>query len=189
MDLEEYISNCNNCNNCSLRKTATQVVPGDGNPKSDVLFMGEAPGANEDKTGKVFVGPAGKILDELLESIKLTRKDIFISNIVKCRPPNNRDPKPEEIKACRPLTNDLIKILKPKVFVLLGRFAMSKFFPEFKISQVHGNAYQKWGRTFVIMYHPAVALYNGNLKGTLIEDMQILQEILQGDERKVQILP
>jgi uracil-DNA glycosylase family 4 len=188
MTYKQYFSQCKKCDKCRLRKTATQVVPGDGNPNADILFIGEAPGKDEDIKGVPFCGAAGKFLDELLASINLKRKDVYISNMIKCRPPGNRDPQPDEIKACRPWTNELIKIIKPKIFVLLGRFAMGKFFPDFKISQVHGKAYKKWGRVFVVMYHPAVALYNGSFRETLLEDMRVLREILDGNEEMVENL-
>ncbi len=187
-DYDKLVKDCKKCNKCRLRKTATQVVPGDGNPKADIMFIGEGPGANEDKEGVPFCGAAGKFLDELLDAISLERKDVFITNMVRCRPPGNRDPQDDEIKACREWTNAFIKVIQPKVFVLLGRFAMAKFFPEFQISKVHGNAYKKWGRVFVVQYHPAVALYNGSFRKTLKDDMQILRDILDGNEDVIEVL-
>jgi uracil-DNA glycosylase family 4 len=188
MTYKEYFEKCKECNKCRLRATATQVIPGDGDENADILFIGEAPGKNEDIEGVPFCGAAGKFLDELLASIDLKRDDVYISNMVKCRPPGNRDPQPDEISACKPWTNELIKIIKPKIFVLLGRFAMGKFFPDFKISQVHGKAYKKWDRIFVVMYHPAVALYNGSFRETLINDMKILKKILDGDESDIEVI-
>ncbi len=181
MTYKELVEKCLKCKRCRLRKTANQVVPGDGNPKADIMFVGEAPGANEDKKGVPFCGAAGKILDEMLNSINLKRKDVFITNIVKCRPPGNRDPFDDEIKACKYWTNEFIKIIRPKIFVLLGRFAMGKFFPKSKISNMHGEVYKKWGRLFLIMYHPAVALYNRNFKEVLMEDIKVLEKLLEGD--------
>jgi DNA polymerase len=188
MTYEQLITECKKCNKCSLRAGAIQVVPGDGNPKADIMFIGEGPGANEDKEGIPFCGAAGKFLDEMLGSIGIQRSDVYITNMIRCRPPGNRDPQDDEIKACKPWTNELIKIIKPKVFVLLGRFAMAKFFPKVKISQVHGKAYKKWDRVFVVMYHPAVALYNGSFRETLISDMKVLRSILDGDESVIEVL-
>ena len=186
MKFEELYEKCKRCNRCRLRKSATQVVPGEGNTSADIMFIGEGPGKNEDVEGVPFCGAAGKFLDEMLASIGVKREDVFITNMVRCRPPKNRDPQDDEIKACKEWTNGLIKIVKPKIFVLLGRFAMAKFFPKFKISQVHGNAYNKWGRVFVIMYHPAVALYNNSFKDTLVGDMGVLREILDGNEEVIE---
>ncbi|MBN2015434.1 uracil-DNA glycosylase [Candidatus Dojkabacteria bacterium] len=188
MTYKEYITKCKKCKSCRLRKSATQVVPGDGNPKAEIMFIGEAPGASEDKEGIPFCGAAGKFLEEMLASIDLKRENVFITNIVKCRPPGNRDPQDDEIKACKPWTNELIKIIRPKVFILLGRFAMAKFFPSFKISQVHGKAYKKWDRVFVVMYHPAVALYNGSFREVMLADMKILREILDGKQDSINVL-
>jgi len=188
MNLEEIIEDCKKCTKCRLRKTAAQVVPGAGSPNAKIMFIGEAPGANEDKEGIPFCGAAGKFLDELLDSIGLERQDVFITNIVKCRPPGNRDPQMDEIKACKPWTNELIKAINPQIFVLLGRFAMGKFFPKLQISKVHGNAYKKWDRLFFIMYHPAVALYNGSFREVLFNDFAKLKKLLDGDEGEVIIL-
>jgi DNA polymerase len=164
------------------------VVPGTGSETAEIMFIGEGPGANEDKQGIPFCGAAGKFLDELLEGIELKRDDVFVTNMVKCRPPGNRDPQSDEIAACKTWTNALIELIKPKVFVLLGRFAMGKFFPTFKISQVHGKAYRKWDKVFVVMYHPAVALYNGSFREVLRDDFKILRSILDGDESEIEDL-
>jgi DNA polymerase len=188
MNFEDLIKKCKECHKCRLRKNATQVVPGAGNPKAEIMFRGEAPGASEDREGVPFCGAAGNLLDELLESVGINRKDVFITNIVKCRPPGNREPQDDEIKTCRSWTNALIKIIEPKVFVLLGRFALNKFFPDLKISQVHGKSYKKWGRIFFIMYHPAVALYNNNQKEVLLQDIKGISKILNGDLDVIQIL-
>ncbi len=182
MTYKKFFDDCKKCNKCRLRENATQVVPGDGNVKAKIMFIGEAPGENEDKEGVPFCGAAGKFLDELLTTIGVKRSEVYITNMVRCRPPGNRDPLDDEIQACKVWTNGLIKIINPKVFVLLGRFAMAKFFPNFKISKVHGKAYKKWGRIFVIQYHPAVALYNGSFRETLVNDMKVLRSILDGDK-------
>lgn len=179
---------CKKCKKCRLRENATQVVPGEGKEDAEIMFIGEGPGANEDKEGIPFCGAAGKYLDELLKTINVKREDVFITNMVRCRPPGNRDPKDDEIKACKYWTNEFIKVIQPKVFVLLGRFAMAKFFPNLQISKVHGNAYRKWGRVFVIMYHPAVALYNASYKEILEEDVKILRRILNGEDDSIEDL-
>lgn len=166
---------------CKLRKTCKQVVPGEGSAHSQIMFIGEAPGKVEDETGKPFVGPAGKFLDQLLSSIGLVRNDVFITNMVKCRPPENRDPEPEEIECCKPWLDKQIELIDPKVFVPLGRYAMAKFTPGLKISQAHGSAFKRSGKVYFIMYHPAVALYNGSMRKVLLEDMQKLKRVLDGD--------
>lgn len=181
MTLKELHEKCMKCTRCRLREGATQVVPGEGSGKADIMFIGEGPGKVEDKKGRPFVGPSGKFLDELLESIDLKRSDVFIANMVKCRPPENRDPQPDEIKTCRPWLDKQIEIIDPKVFVPLGRFAMSKFIKGTKISKEHGNLYERNGKVFFVMYHPAVALYNGSMRPVLKEDMQILKKFLNGE--------
>lgn len=188
MNFADLIKKCKECHKCRLRKNAAQVVPGAGDPKAEIMFIGEAPGANEDREGVPFCGAAGNFLEELLESIGIERKKVFITNIVKCRPTGNREPQNDEIQECRFWTNALIKVIKPKVFVLLGRFALNKFFPDLKISQVHGRAYKKWGRIFFIMYHPAVALYNGSQREVLFADIKNLGEIIKGNLGEIDIL-
>ncbi len=161
---------------CTLRATATQGVPGDGNPNAQIVFIGEAPGAQEDKGGKPFVGAAGKFLNELLESIKMRREDIYITNIVKYRPPNNRDPLPEEIAACKEWLEEEIDFIQPALIVFLGRHAMNQFFPELKISDAHGKVItaKKFAKChyFLPLYHPAAALYNGSLRDVLKDDFK-----------------
>lgn len=164
-----------------LYPTATSFVPGEGNPDSDILFVGEAPGKNEDEQGKPFVGAAGKFLNEMLASIGLERKDIFITNIVKQRPPENRDPTPEEIAAHWPLLEKQIQIIDPKIIVMLGRHSMSKLLPgQGSISQIHGKPFRRAdGRVYLPLYHPAAALYNGGLRQTLLSDFAKIPLILK----------
>ncbi len=166
-----------------LAKTATNLVPGDGNPDADIVFIGEAPGKNEDEQGIPFIGAAGKFLSEMLGEIDMQRSDIFITNIVKYRPPNNRDPLPEEKKAFWPYLIQQIEVIDPKVIVTLGRHSMEYFLPEAKISQVHGQPkrIQFGDRKVVIMplYHPAAALYNGSMRETLKQDFHKLPKILE----------
>lgn len=155
-------------------------VPGAGDPDTEILFVGEAPGKKEDEVGVPFVGAAGQFLNEMLASIGLKREDIFITNIVKQRPPENRDPTPEEIEAHWPLLMQQIEIIDPKIIVMLGRHSMSKLLPEVgTISQIHGKPFRrKDGRVYLPLYHPAAALYNGGLRQTLLTDFAKIPAIL-----------
>jgi DNA polymerase len=171
-------------NDCKLKETATQPVFGDGNPDSDIVFIGEAPGKKEDETGKPFVGSAGKFLAEMLASIGMKREDIYITNIVKYRPPNNRDPEPEEKKACAPWLRAELAFIKPKLIIFLGRHSMNHFFPHLKISQVHGKyihcPFPDFPvHNFLPLYHPAAALYNGGMRDELIKDFKKIPSILK----------
>lgn len=168
---------------CTLKETATQAVPGEGNPNAEIVFIGEAPGKNEDLRGVPFVGASGKFLAEMLATIHLKREDIYITNIVKYRPPNNRDPLPAEVLACEEWLDEQIKIIQPKVIVTLGRHAMEHFIPGQKISEVHGQAFTRTlpdigEQAFFVLYHPAAALYNGSLRSTLITDFQQIPALL-----------
>ena len=162
-------------NTCELKKTATQAVFGSGNPDAEIVFIGEAPGKKEDETGVPFVGAAGKFLDEMLARAGLKREDIYITNIVKYRPPENRDPTPEEISACQNWLHEEISLINPVVIVTLGRYSLNHFIPDVKISEVHGQAFRRnisgLGECiFFALYHPAAALYNGSMRETLIQD-------------------
>lgn len=172
-----------NCK-CGLRKTATQAVFGDGNPESEVVFIGEAPGKKEDEQGVPFVGSAGKFLSEMLEGIGMKREDIYITNIVKYRPPNNRDPLPEEKELCNEWLISEIKIISPKLIIFLGRHSMTRFFPTEKISEIHGkllikNTEEFGKQAFMPLYHPAAALYNGGMRETLVKDFKKIPLALQ----------
>lgn len=166
-----------------LAKQAKHLVPGDGNPDADIVFIGEAPGKNEDEQGIPFIGAAGKFLNEMLAGIGMERHDIYITNIVKYRPPNNRDPLPEEKKVFWPYLVRQLEIIQPKVVVTLGRHSMEYFLPGQKISQIHGQPTQVvvGQQTLVILplYHPAAALYNGGLRQTLIDDFNTMPEIIK----------
>jgi len=169
---------------CGLKKTATQAVPGDGSPNAEIVFIGEAPGKSEDAQGIPFVGAAGKFLAEMLELINLKRKDIYITNVVKYRPPNNRDPLPEEKSLCREWLLDELKIIKPKLIIFLGRHAMNNFFPELKISGAHGKLLVKKFKGistqyFFPLYHPAAALYDGSMRETLKDDFKKIPKVLK----------
>lgn len=171
-----------------LKKTATKLVFGAGSVKAKILFIGEGPGYWEDMKGIPFVGNAGKFLDQALEKIKIKRKDIFITNVVMYRPPENRDPTKEEIKAFEPYLDGIIETIEPKIICTLGRFSMAKFIPNVFISSVHGKVRNiEWKgqkRTVIPMYHPAAALRNGVVREKFIEDFQILPKILRGDVLK-----
>lgn len=161
-----------------LRSGCKQLVFADGNPEAQIVFIGEAPGAREDELGKPFVGAAGKFLDELLASIGLERQDVYITNIVKYRPPGNRDPEPDEIEAFMPFLKRQLEVIKPKLIVFLGRHAMSVFLPELRISQVHGQPKRKNGQVYLPLFHPAAALYNGGMRETLLADFSKIPKIL-----------
>lgn len=162
-----------------LRGGATQLVFADGNAEAEIVFIGEAPGKNEDEQGKPFVGAAGKFLNEMLEMIGLERGDIYITNIVKYRPPNNRDPLPEEKEAFLPYLQEQLDIIRPKLIVTLGRHSMDVLLPGLKISQVHGSPKRYQGRVFLPLFHPAAALYNGGMRQTLIDDFALIPAILK----------
>lgn len=164
-------------NACQLKATATQAVYGDGSPTADVVFIGEAPGKNEDLQGVPFVGAAGKFLNEMLGSIGMKREDIYITNIVKYRPPNNRDPEPAEKEACKDWLHEELAFIRPKLIIFLGRHSMTHFFPELKISSAHGKLIIKKipgisTKYFLPLYHPAAALYNGGLRDELLSDFK-----------------
>ncbi|MET1033019.1 MAG: uracil-DNA glycosylase [Candidatus Saccharimonadales bacterium] len=172
-----------------LAKTATQLVFGDGNPSAEIVFIGEAPGKNEDLKGMPFIGAAGKFLNEMLEGIGLERKDVYITNIVKYRPPNNRDPLPEEKKAFLSYLQAQLEVIQPKIVVTLGRHSMNCFLPDLQISKIHGEAKRikirmKQNETDVLtlvilpLFHPAAALYNGGLRQTLIDDFAGIPHVI-----------
>ena len=163
---------------CELAKNANPVL-GEGNPHSEVVFIGEAPGQKEDELKRPFVGPAGKFLDELLASIGFKREDVYITNVVKYRPPGNRDPSPEEKAACLPWVKLELALIRPKVIVPLGKHALEQFFPKLSISRVHGKA-QKVTQDLTVfpIYHPAAALHNGGLREALFDDFKNLKKFL-----------
>ena len=174
---EELREKCLNCQACGLRRTCTQVVFGVGDPNAEVLFIGEAPGANEDQQGEPFVGRAGKLLDDMLAMIGLSRKNIYITNSVKCRPPENRDPLGEEKDACRGYLRQQVRLMKPKIIVCLGRIsAMELIKPDFKISREHGQFFDRSGTLMMALYHPAALLRDPRKKPETFEDLKRLQE-------------
>jgi DNA polymerase len=178
--LEAIADAVHDCTACPLAIGRLTAVPGDGNPNSDILFIGEGPGQKEDETGHPFVGAAGKFLDEMLASIQKTRADVFVTNVVKCRPPANRDPEPEEITTCTELFLwTQIKIMNPKLIVTLGRHSMGLFIPKIKISEIHGQPKRVKGFVVLPLYHPAAALYNGGMRKTLLYDFQKIPLVLK----------
>lgn len=169
---------------CELRHSAKNVVPGIGSADADILFIGEAPGKKEDETGEPFVGAAGKFLNEMLGSVGLSRDDIYITNVVKYRPPNNRDPLPEEVTACWPWLRAQVELIDPKIIILLGRHALERFVPGKRISVEHGKAFRRnvpnlGTYVFYALYHPAAALYNGSMRETLMKDFAKIPKILE----------
>jgi uracil-DNA glycosylase len=162
-----------------LAAQATQLVFGAGSPDADIVFIGEAPGKNEDLKGVPFVGAAGKFLDEMLGMINLKREDIYITNIVKYRPPDNRDPLPEEKAEFLPYLQEQLAIIKPKIIITLGRHSMECFLPGLKISQCHGQPKRKDGQVYLPLFHPAAALYNGGMRQTVIDDFMTIPALLE----------
>jgi uracil-DNA glycosylase len=168
--LSDLYKNIRSCERCDIARSRIKSVPGEGAEDAEIMFIGEAPGFNEDQQGRPFVGQAGKFLDELLVSINLNREKVYIANVIKCRPPENRDPLPQEILSCRQWLNKQIEIIQPKVIVTLGRYSMAMFFPQKSISKIHGTAEKRDGVLYVAMYHPAAALHQGNLKDVIKAD-------------------
>ena len=182
--LKEVAAEVSTCTKCDLCKGRTKAVPGEGNPYARVMFIGEGPGFHEDRQGRPFVGPAGQFLDELLASINLKRADVFITNVVKCRPPGNRDPLPAEINACNNYLERQIAAINPQVIVTLGRFSMAKFFGGEKISTIHGRARKIDGRICIAMYHPAAGLHQQSLKDTIRSDFKKIPQVIAEAERQ-----
>jgi uracil-DNA glycosylase family 4 len=174
--IQKEVSACTLCGLHSLRKKA---VPGEGPSDAEILFIGEGPGFHENEQGRPFVGAAGKFLEELLGSIQMRREQVFICNVVKCRPPGNRDPQPEEIEACRSYLDRQIAVLHPLIIVTLGRFSMARYFGTAKISAIHGRASQVGGEFVVAMFHPAAALHQPALRQSIEEDFRKLPALIE----------
>jgi len=183
---ESLVQEIDNCTLCTLSQKRTRAVPGEGSLQAEIVFIGEGPGFHEDQQGRPFVGPAGRLLEELLASIGLKREDVYITNMIKCRAPNNRDPLPGEIKACKPYLDRQLAIIRPKVVVTLGRYSMAKFFSDVPIGDAHGKPRSWNGLTIYPVYHPAAALRNGNLRSVLEEDFRRLPSILATESPKVE---
>ena len=166
------------CQQCEIAKHRTKIVPGEGPEDAEIMFIGEAPGWHEDQQGRPFVGPAGKYLDELLASINLKREQVYIANVIKCRPQGNRDPLPTEILNCRQWLERQIESIHPKMVVTLGRYSMALFFPGKSISKIHGTALKQDGIIYYAMYHPAAALHQQSLRQTIQADMLKIPSLL-----------
>lgn len=176
--LEQVAQEVSVCTKCILHYSRKNAVPGEGPANAAIMFIGEGPGFHENEQGRPFVGAAGRFLDELLAGIGMKRSDVFITNVVKCRPPANRDPLPEELEACSDYLERQIQAINPKVIVTLGRYSMARFLPNARISEVHGQAVRVHGRLIVPMYHPAAALHQGSLKPTVERDFALLPGLI-----------
>lgn len=177
--LDEIAAQVTVCENCELHFSRKKSVPGEGPADSKIMFIGEGPGFNENEQGRPFVGQAGSFLNELLAAAGLKREEVFICNVVKCRPPSNRDPLPDELAACAKYLDRQIEAINPEVIVTLGRFSMAKFLPLARISSIHGHASMVNGRMIVPMFHPAAALHQPSLKPQVIEDFKKLPQLLE----------
>ena len=166
------------CQKCEIAKFRSRVVPGEGAEDADIMFIGEAPGWHEDQQGRPFVGPAGQFLDTLLATINLNRQQVYIANVIKCRPTNNRDPLPTEMQNCRPWLDSQIEIIKPRRIVTLGRYSMAMYFPGKSISKIHGTAQKRDDIIYYAMYHPAAALHQQSLRQAIEADMLKIPKIL-----------
>ncbi|MCX6035389.1 MAG: uracil-DNA glycosylase [Chloroflexi bacterium] len=176
--LVELNAEIERCRNCELAKHRTKVVPGEGPENARLLFIGEAPGWYEDQSGRPFVGPAGQYLDQLIGMIGLKRNQVFIANVIKCRPPDNRDPLPGEIQSCGKWLESQLEMIRPKVVVTLGRYSMAKYFPGESISKIHGRARRINNTIYFAMYHPAAALHQGSLRKVIESDILKLPGVL-----------
>jgi len=175
-ELYQKIAACRDCE--ELANTRTQTVPGDGPENAQLVFIGEAPGFHEDQQGRPFVGQAGQFLEQLLNSIGMRRRDVYICNVIKCRPPGNRDPLPTEIKNCQKWLDQQLELLSPKMVVTLGRYSLAKFFPGETISRIHGKARKQGNVLYFAMYHPAAALHQQSLRQTIEADMLKIPPLL-----------
>ncbi len=174
-ELHEEVANCQDCVLAQGRKNS---VPGEGPENAEIVFIGEGPGFHEDQQGRPFVGAAGNLLEELLESIGLRREDVYICNVIKCRAPGNRDPLPEEIEACKKFLDRQVEIISPRMIVTLGRFSMERYFPGAKISQIHGQPRKIGGIIHYPMYHPAAALHQPKWRQVVKDDMSRIPQLL-----------
>ena len=167
------------CEKCALYHSRKKSVPGEGPAESEIMFIGEGPGFHENEQGRPFVGAAGQFLDELLGQAGLKRSDVWIGNVVKCRPPGNRDPLPEELSACNEYLERQIAAINPKIIITLGRHSMGKYMPGAKISQVHGQMRRLGDRFVIAMFHPAAALHQASLKPAIVKDFAQLPQLLE----------
>ena len=177
--LNQVASEAAVCTKCNLHFSRKNAVPGEGPADARIMFIGEGPGFHENEQGRPFVGAAGKFLDELLDGIGMNRQQVFIGNVVKCRPPGNRDPQPDELLACSDYLERQIQAINPRVIVTLGRFSMGRFLPNARISEIHGQIFQVKGRTVVPMYHPAAALHQPSLRSSVVADFAKLPDLIE----------
>lgn len=177
------------CQRCDLYKYRTRAVPGEGAEDAEIMFIGEAPGWHEDQQGRPFVGPAGQYLDSLLAMINLRREQVYITNVIKSRPPGNRDPLPQEITACRQWLDRQIEVICPRLIVTLGRYSMAMFFPGKSISKIHGTAQKRDNLIYYAMYHPAAALHQQSLRQAIEEDMRKIPSLLVEAENITEVKP
>lgn len=177
-ELEEMYKVIRICPKCRLAESRTNAVPGEGPENARVFFIGEAPGFHEDRQGRPFVGAAGQFLDELIVKIGLRREDVYITNVVKCRPPANRDPQPDEIAACRPYLDGQIDLIRPRLIVTLGRYSMERYFPGASISKIHGQPKRVGNVVYFPMFHPAAALHQPRYRALIEEDVQRIPGLL-----------
>ncbi len=175
------------CQRCDLAKGRTHTVPGEGPEDAEIMFIGEAPGFHEDRQGRPFVGAAGRFLEELLASIGLKREDVYICNVIKCRPPGNRDPLPDEIEACKPFLDRQIELIQPKLIVTLGRYSMARYFPNAQITRIHGRPKRIGNRIYYPMFHPAAALHQPKWRAIVEEDMLKIPQLLKEAEQLAEI--
>jgi uracil-DNA glycosylase family 4 len=187
--LTELCEEIASCQRCALSQSRKNAVPGEGPDDADIVFIGEGPGFHEDQQGRPFVGAAGHFLEELLEGIGLRREDVYICNVIKCRPPGNRDPLPEEIEACKPYLDRQIEIISPRMIVTLGRFSMERYFPGAKISQIHGQARKIGGIIYYPMYHPAAALHQPRWRQLVQDDIAKIPHLLAGADSIAEVEP
>jgi DNA polymerase len=177
-ELNQIAEEVSVCTKCKLHFSRKNAVPGEGPANAEIMFIGEGPGFHENEQGRPFVGAAGKLLDELLSKIGMNRRQVYITNIVKCRPPGNRDPEPEEVETCDQYLERQIQAINPKVIVTLGRYSMARFMPNVKISVIHGQAMKVRGRLIVPMYHPAAGLHQRSLMAAIEDDFSRLPELI-----------
>ena len=176
--LTELYAQIANCHRCEIARYRTNAVPGEGPEDAEIMFIGEAPGYNEDQQGRPFVGQAGMYLEKLLASIGLTRQQVYITNVIKTRPPNNREPLPIEVQNCRPWLDRQLEIMRPKVIVTLGRYSLSAFAPNKSISKAHGTVVNQDGAIIYAMYHPAAALHQASLRKEIEADVRKIPTLL-----------
>ena len=187
--MNELAAEISVCRNCMLHLTRDKAVPGEGNVRTKILFIGEGPGANENASGRPFVGQAGNFLNQLLAIAQVKRQEVFITNVVKCRPPSNRDPLPEELSACAKYLNRQIELINPPVIVTLGRFSMARYFPLQRISAIHGQGQWVNDRLIVPMFHPAAALHQPSLRAAIEHDFSLLPAYIEQAREKLDPKP